>query len=423
MKSSGYGLSTLAICAVIAVLSGCGGLQAPIGAPGAAARTIVRSQRIVPASAYKVLHSFRGRRHHDGAMPLASVINIKGTLYGTTGRGGTNGVGAIFSATTTGTEKVLYSFSGGSDGLNPNATLINVNATLYGTASSGFGGTGCSADCGTVFSITTDGTEKMLYTFAGGSDGADPLGGLINVNGTLYGTTFEGGANDNGTVFSITTTGTEKVLYRFGGGSDGANPQAGLINVNGTLYGTTYSGGGGECDNGYGCGTVFSITTDGVEKVLYSFAGGSDGDNPEAGLINVKGTLYGTTQNGGVSHNYGTVFSVTTTGTEKVLYRFGGGSDAKFPQAGLINVKGTLYGSTPYGGGSGCFDSAGCGTVFSVTTTGTEKVLYRFGGGSDGANPYASLINVMGALYGTTSLGGGYGCRHQGCGTVFAFTP
>jgi uncharacterized repeat protein (TIGR03803 family) len=427
MTVSHYGRSALRFCATVAALSGCGGLQPRIGAPGAiqqspgiaapesgaAART-VRPHRIVPASTYEVLYRFRGPRHHHGAIPDASLINVKGTLYGTTLEGGANGVGTVFSITATGKEQVLHSFGGGSDDAHPGATLINVNGTLYGTTSSGFYGTGCRADCGTVFSVTTDGTEKVLYTFAGGSDGAGPTGNLINVNGVLYGTTFEGGANDNGTVFSITTTGTEKVLHRFSGGSDGANPQAGLINVNGTLYGTTASGGSG-C-TGYGCGTVFSVTTDGTEKVLYSFGGGSDGENPEAGLINVKGTLYGTTQNGGGSFGYRTVFSVTPTGTEKVLYGFRGGPDGAYPHAGLINVKGALYSTTREDGANGY------GTIFSVTTTGAEKVLYSFGGGSDGDNPEAGLINVKGTLYGTTPTGGDDGCHHFGCGTVFALT-
>ena len=133
-------------------------------------------------------------------------------------------------------------------------------------------------------------TESVLHRFAGGSDGASPLAGLTNVGGTLYGTTGgEGDASDYGTVFKITTSGTESVLHRFAGGSDGASPYAGLTNVGGTLYGTTE--GGGASDNG----TVFRITTSGKEKVLYSFAGGNDGAYPQAGLTNVGGTLYGTT--------------------------------------------------------------------------------------------------------------------------------
>ena len=91
-----------------------------------------------------------------------------------------------------------------------------------------------------------------------------------------------------------------RVLYRFAGGSDGAQPVAALIDVNGILYGTTENGGGSGCKK-LGCGTVYSITTSGAEKVLHSFAGGSDGAYPAAALVDVNGTLYGTTENGGGS--------------------------------------------------------------------------------------------------------------------------
>jgi uncharacterized repeat protein (TIGR03803 family) len=128
----------------------------------------------------------------------------------------------------------------------------------------------------------------------------------------LYGTTFRGGTNSCGsiygpcgTVFSITLGRAEKVLHNFAGPpSDGAGPQSGLNNVGGTLYGTTSAGGA------YGYGTVFSITLSGHETVLYSFKGGQDGANPRSGLSYVNGTFYGTTTFGG-SHNLGTVFSIT----------------------------------------------------------------------------------------------------------------
>jgi uncharacterized repeat protein (TIGR03803 family) len=411
-----------------ALLAACGGgnnglnsltPNAPqIGAPGAmkhgvgiavpesAAATGTVVHRIVPASSYHVLYSFRGRH---GADPLASLINVNGTLYGTTFRGGTNGWGTIFSVTTTGTEKVLHSFGSGSDGKGPYASLINVNGTLYGTTSGG-------GVTGTVFSVTTTGKEKVLYSFGGGSDGISPEGSLINVNGTLYGTTAYGGAADYGTVFSVTVTGTEEVLHGFGiTDYDGANPYTGLITVKGTLYGTTYYGGSGGsgCGSG-GCGTVFSVTTSGTEKVARAFGGGSNGFGPYANLVNVKGTLYGTTFYGGANGD-GTVFSITTDGMEKVLHSFGG-PDGKNPEAGLIEVNGKLYVTTEYGGHSGCGSYGGCGTIFSVTTSGTEKVLHSFGSaGSDGEEPYAGLITVKGRLYGTTEYGGAYRS-----GTVFA---
>jgi uncharacterized repeat protein (TIGR03803 family) len=412
----GYALSS---CVAVAMLAGCGGSQPSIGAPEAMRQSVRIVDRMAPASAYEVLHRFG--RGSDGSEPEAGLINVNGTLYGTTTLGGSSHEGTVFSITTTGKEKVLHSFGGRSqDGTEPAAALIDVNGTLYGTTS--YGGMN---DDGTVFSIMTTGTEKVLYSFGGASkDGKYPAAGLIDVNGMLYGMTGSGGSGCTkssgsgcGTVFSITTRGAEKVLYRFRAGSDGYWPKARLISVKGTLYGTTTYGGGG-CGR-VGCGTVFSVTRTGTEQVLYSFRGGSaDGVKPLAGLVDVDGTLYGTTFSGG-ANGYGTVISVTTTGREKLLYSFGSGSeDGEYPEAGLINVNGTLYGTTAYGGTSGDY-----GTVLSVTTTGTEKVLYSFGGG-DGAYPLAGLINVNGTLYGTTYTGGSFSCfHHLGCGTVFALTP
>jgi uncharacterized repeat protein (TIGR03803 family) len=196
---------------------------------------------------------------------------------------------------------------------------------------------------------------QSLYSFQGGSgDGANPQAGLLDVEGTLYGTTESGGPNGYGTVFAIAPSGTETVLHYFGTGSgDGTFPQAGLINVNGTLYGTTFQGGTHDL------GTVFAITPSGTETLLYSFMGKCNGSctdaaYPLAGLLDVNGTLYGTSQQGG-ANNLGTVFTITPSGTETVLYGFKGGKvrDGQFPQAGLINVKGTLYGTTYEGGPQG----------------------------------------------------------------------
>lgn len=217
------------------------------------------------------------------------------------------------------------------------------------------------------------------------------------------------------------------MLYSFRGGfADGWTPLASLIDVNGTLYGTTYYGGGKGCAYGLGCGTVYSVTTSGKEKLLYSFKGGSDGARPRSELIDVNGKLYGTTYYGG---NYsackyggcGTVYSITTSGKEKVLYSFGAGSDGAGPAAALIDLKGTLYGTTQFGG-SQCYSNARCGTVFSMTTGGAETVLYRFAGGSDGTFPVAPLVDVNGTLYGTTPYGGNQQC-FEGCGTVFTLHP
>ena len=189
------------------------------------------------------------------------------------------------------------------------ARLLNVKGTLYGTT---YYGTALGT-YGIVFKITPSGKETVLHTFKGGADGAEPWADLINVNGTLYGTTSTGGVSSYceapgcGTVFSITPSGKEKVLYSFKGGeSDGAGPEAGLTDVNGMLYGTTAGGGT------HGCGTIFSMTTPGAETWTYSFCSSSgDGVEPDSDLIDVNGTLYGTTVSGGTYVHYGTVYSLT----------------------------------------------------------------------------------------------------------------
>ena len=334
---------------------------------------------------------------------------------------------------------VLHSFGAAPDANSPSAGLIGVGGTLYGTTA--FGGSDTAGycgytppyGCGAVFTITTRGAEKVLHTFEPQKrDGSLPDAALIYVGGTLYGTTSEGGSCDNcvngsifygcGTVFSISTSGTEKVLHSFAAFSDGAGPNAALTNVNGTLYGTTFRGGGGVCASGFyqvGCGTVFSITTGGAEAILYKFGPGRHARWSRASLIEEGRRLYGTTVAGGAYRKYGTVFSITLGGKENVTHSFGNGTDGREPVAGLIQVNGTFYGTTREGG------AYGDGTVFSVTPGGTEKVVYSFGGGSDGARPFAGLISVKGVLYGTTYNGGGSGCSFsgfEGCGTVFSVT-
>jgi uncharacterized repeat protein (TIGR03803 family) len=212
----------------------------------------------------------------------------------------------------------------------------------------------------------------VLYAFRGPNygDGYGPRGSLLDVNGTLYGVTYLGGASGSssegyGMVYALATSGKEKVLYSFQGPPDGSEPFSGLINVNGTLYGTTFSGGKSGCQNNFGCGVVYSITTSGSEKVLYRFKGGSDGGNPDASLLEVNGTLYGTTAFGG-TNGLGTIFSYSTSGGEQVLHSFGG-SDGADPEADMIDVSGTLYGTTYYGGYEKGCGGKGCGTVFALT--------------------------------------------------------
>jgi uncharacterized repeat protein (TIGR03803 family) len=211
-----------------------------------------------------------------------------------------------------------------------------------------------------------------------------------------------------------TPTATETILHAFGAGADGATSVAGLVmDGSGNLYGTTEFGGTNNQ------GTVFKITPTGTESVLYSFgATTTDGDNPLAGLImDASGNLYGTTVRGG-ANGVGTVFKITPTGTESVLYSFGATTtDGAGPMAGLVmDGSGNLYGTTEGGGTNITF-----GTVFKITPTGSETILHSFAGGADGAAPAAGLIiDSSGNLYGTTT--GGFNNTGT-AGTVFEITP
>jgi uncharacterized repeat protein (TIGR03803 family) len=386
------------------------------------------------AQTFRLLHSFTGA---DGAGSSAALVaDAAGNLYGTTQNGGPGacndgygvGCGVLFTVDKTGTVTVLHNFTGGTDGANPGAALIRDAAgNFYGTTLYGGGGTLCRSNnmgCGTVFKLDAAGTETVLYSFTGGADGANPFTTLVRDRaGDLYGTTSIGGTGTFcnsgkgcGTVFKVSMNGQEKVLYSFTGGTDGGYPSAGLVWVAGTAYGTT--GGGGE----RGSGTVFALKG-GKESVLYSFTGyRGDGSSPQAALlIGVTGTFYSTTFEGGLGScpfGCGTVYVVNRTGKETPLYMFAGPPDGAYPQNDLLvqDAAGNLYGTTELGGDPSC--AGGCGTVFKLDKTGKETVLHRFNGG-DGQYPLAGLhLDAAGNLYGTTSQGGTYGN-----GTVFEIKP
>ena len=297
--------------------------------------------------------------------------------------------------------------------------LINVGNALYGT--SYYNG---AFSYGSVFKINlATGHYATVHSFSGGSDGSFPAAALLNVGGMAYGTTAGGGASNFGTVFMIDgATGAETVVYSFAGGTDGRTPVAALIDVGGLLYGTTGAGGGGAGCGSDGGGTVFKLDpVTRAETVLYPFACGSDGEGPAAGLVNVGGLLYGTTKYGG-GYGFGTVFKINpTTGAETVVYSFGDGGDGQYPAAGLLDVRGTLYGTTSQGGIHLTIDGeeSGQGTIFQVNpSTGEEKVIHKFNFTTEGSQPQAGLISVGNALYGTTAY---YG--PSGGGTVFSFMP
>jgi uncharacterized repeat protein (TIGR03803 family) len=352
----------------------------------------------------------------DGTDSLAGLALSGNTLYGTTESGGNNGNGTVFAINTDGTAyTILYNFSTASynpsygdtnsDGGNPQAGLIISGNTLYGTAYSGG-----AYDAGTVFKVNTDGTSfTNLHSFDGfaGTDGANPQAGLILSGNILYGTTSQGGSSlfGGGTVFAIHTDGTGFTnLYSFTGANDGGMPVAGLVLSGNNLYGTVSTGGTN------GIGAVFAISTEGTGNGtgytnLYSFTGGNDGGNPQAGLVLSGNTLYGTVSFGGTNGS-GAVFGINTDGTGFTnLYGFTGGNDGGDPQAGLVLSGNTLYGTAKEGGISGN------GTVFAINTDGTGFTNYSFSVLTDAANPAAGLVISGSTLYGTSP------------GTVFELTP
>ncbi len=214
--------------------------------------------KVDPSSNETVLHSFTGGS--DGWMPYAGLImDAQGNLYGTTlsSNAPAQGNGVVFKLDPAGSQTVLYSFTGGQDGEWPYAALImDAARNLYGTTLFG-GNLNCNSGqgCGTVFKVDPSGNETVLYSFTGGSDGEFPEGSLImDQQGNLYGTTIYGGAHGEGTVFKLNPSGNKTVLYSFTGGNDGNQPIGGLvIDAANNLYGTTYGGGA------YGYGTVFKF--------------------------------------------------------------------------------------------------------------------------------------------------------------------
>jgi uncharacterized repeat protein (TIGR03803 family) len=364
-----------------------------------------RETRQTSPNSYRLLYSFKGVP--DGANPVKHLLDVNGELYGVTSGGGAydqrfsqpQQTGTVFKVSTSGSEKVLYTFQGEPDGAYSQAGLLYVKGEFYGTTF--YGGTPKSR--GTVFKVSPSGVESVLYRFRDFRDGKSPEGDLTDVNGELYGTTYWGGLTGCpggcGTIYSVSMTGAHKVLYRFKGGTDGFAPTSKLLYIKGAFYGTT----GGDYANN---GTVFKMSQSGPERALYQFKGEPDGANPTAGLIYVNGEFYGTTDFGG-SRLGGTLFKISPTGQESVVYSFSRGST---PIGGLLYVNGELYGTTFAGGGG----SPGNGTVYKVSLAGKHTIVYAFKGGSDGKNPIGGLIRVNDDLYGTTSIGGA-----NDLGTVF----
>jgi uncharacterized repeat protein (TIGR03803 family) len=361
-----------------------------------------------------ILHSFSGSPN-DGAVPTSGLImDSTGNLYGTTYfGGGSSNYGSVYKVTTGGVETVLYSFTE-TDGANPVAALLrDSKGNLYGTTQSG--GT---LGFGTVFKVSARDAEEILYSFENGSDGSLPFASVaMDKSGNLYSTTFFGGIG--GTLFKLNTSDVETQLHTFEGSPfDGMLPFSGVIlDTTGNMYGTTSVGGSSSCPEtgADGCGIVYKYSESGVYSVLHTFAG-SDGQYPYYGSLvrDTHGNLYGTTYQGG-AHGYGTVFKLTTGGVESILHSFSGGHDGAFPLGGLVeDSSGNFYGTTYQGG------TSGFGTVFKLTSGGTKTVLHNFSAANgDGAYPMSTLVrDKSGNLYGTTQSGG-----NSGLGIVFELKP
>lgn len=387
----------------------------------------------------QVIYSFAGA---DGSSPTSNLLrDFNGNLYGTTSSGGSQGAGTVFELSPNGgdwTEQTLYTFQGGSDGSDPSSGLIADSAgNLYGETAGGG-----SQSNGTIYELSPSGsnwTKTTLYSFVDASTGMFPNGGLLfDSNGNLYGTTAQGGVPlALGTVFQLTPDGhgnwTEKVIFEFGNGHDGGMPLAGLVaDSQGNLFGTTFAG--------YGvAGAVYELIPrqNGKwrRKVLHGFKGGKDGEFPSGNLVlDASGNVYGTAQEGGAQQSgscpfggCGTVFKLTRSAKTwrfSVLYTFNGGQDGKQPDGALaFDASGNLYGTTEQGGGTGCLNGWGCGTVFELSPSAkgpwTETVLHRFVKMPDGLQPQGALLaDPQGNWYGTTLTGGA-----NSAGTIFELTP
>ena len=338
-------------------------------------------------------------------------------------------------ATQAQTYSVIHNFAGGQDGATPMAGLTFDRAgNLYGTAAYGgtVGGACGASGCGTVFRLAKRNSGWVfspLYSFAGGTDGANPEANVnIGSDGSLYGSTYLGGGPCNGdgcgTIFNLKPPAsacksalcpwTETLVHNFTG-PDGIGPVGTVIfDQGGNLFGATTSGG---FRNG---GAIFELLPMGggwTVKVLYSSYG-----YPKGGLIlDDSGNLYGPAFTAG--NGYGSVYRMVPSGSSWIttdLYDFNYGSDGGYPWAGLIfDPAGNLYGSTCSGG------SGNGGTVFQLAFSGGSWVLntlYSFAGPDNGrlvVGPVGSLVmDHAGALYGTTLADGVHGY-----GSVFKLTP
>ena len=393
-----------------------------------AASTTLAATSSLAGEPFKLMHAFAGAP--AGSRPYAALVAAPdGSLYGTTGEGGTSthcldrGCGTIFRTKPNGATTILHSFDNVTDGSAPLAGLLLASdGNFYGTTYIGGPLVG-----GTLFSISPKGKFKLLHTFQrAGAGGSGPAGTLAEgPDGAIYGTTNEGGAGTGpqcfvdhdgcGTVFKYTRRSGVEVLHSFSGdGGDGAFPSGSLLMANdGNLYGTTYGGGAQQR------GTLYRITPGGVMTVLHQFDVAT-GAEPNGGLVQAAdGALYGTTFIGG-SKLGGTVFRITTAGEYSLVHEFDYDQGDDGPIGTLvIGPRKLLYGVLLYGGDlARCW--GGCGSAYSVSMTGEFARLHVFAGGdADGRWPSDGLVRFGDKkLAGMTQYGGA-----QGVGVIYTINP
>ena len=376
----------------------------------------------LPNPAFKLLHGFSAGTgnsyitNSDGVGPDGDLVLFGNTLYGDAREGGTNGTGTVFAVNTDGSGFTnIYNLTASNGGLpvgglvSSGASLFGVGDTVFGLSTNGTGYTNLYTFVFSVFSASGYEAESGLAVVGNILYGTTWYGGTVD-QGLLFYVTTNGATSGELHEFSRPSYNQ----YDYAINYDGIFPSARLISSGGTLYGTTEQGGAN------GSGTIFSLITNqpGSFNPIHSFAAIniSNGTNTEgafsfSGLVISGNTLYGTALGGGTTGN-GTIFAVNTDGSGFTnLYSFKGGSDGSEPQAGLTLSGGVLYGTTSIGG---YFNK---GTLFSIRTNGLGyNSLYSFTGGADGSSPKSDLLLSGNVLYGTASAGG-----PSGNGTIFGF--
>jgi uncharacterized repeat protein (TIGR03803 family) len=412
---------------------------------------------IVQAQTFTVLYNFAGGP--DGYFPSTPLtIDRSGNLYGTANLGGNDndcvvdqfrGCGTLFKLSRHGsawTFNVLYSFLGGSDGAYPEtAVVFGPDGSLYGTTGEG-GTNGCFAEgCGTVFKLqppptfcpafSCAWTKTTLYQFTGGYDGGKPLGSpSFDHAGNLYGTTeYTGQGSPAATVYELTpSNGGWKfsIVYSFPDNGQAATPYDGVVfDPQGNIWATTYYGGIQDCGDPQlpnSCGIIFELIPSGsgwTENTVFQFHR-SIGGGPTGNLIfDQSGNLYGTLQANGPNGG-GSVYQLNPSSQAVTVLASlpGSGGTVSGPTGNLVmDAAGNLYGVTE---GAGAHN---LGSIFKLSPSSGGWILtdlHDFSGASDGSYPYAGLvIDANGNLYGTTTEGGNSSNCYNGCGTIFEITP